>query len=150
MAASKLNISRIRDKVSDIKEALTLLRQYAEYDDQKFLENKEAIGAARYYLIVLVEAAMNIANHLCARLLNEAPATYADIFSKLGEKQVISADLASRLASMARFRNLLVHGYGEVDNQRMLTIIRKDLGDVEEFLRAVAGIVNKEEEQNHA
>lgn len=32
-----------------------------------FLSNLEAIRAARYTFIVLIEAATNIANHLCAR-----------------------------------------------------------------------------------
>lgn len=45
--------------------------------------------------------------------------------------------LATRLAALARLRNLLVHGYGRVDDQRLHQLLRQDLGDLEAFLSAV-------------
>jgi len=117
-SSRQLNIARIREKVSDIKEYLAVLHRYAEQEDAVFLANEEAILAARYSLIVLIEAAMNIANHFCARLLDKAPQTYSDAFLLLGEKKIIDSELAIRLAKMAKFRNLLVHGYAEIDNKK--------------------------------
>jgi uncharacterized protein YutE (UPF0331/DUF86 family) len=38
---------------------------------------------------------------------------------------------------MARFRNLLLHRYWEVDDQRVLTIARNDLGDLEMLIGAL-------------
>lgn len=142
MSHPELNIPRISEKVSDIKKTLLLLKDYGRRDDKSFLENEEAIRAARYSLIVLIEAATNIANHLCSRLLSKVPATYADTFLSLGEEEILDIKLSRNLAQMARFRNLLVHGYGEVDDQRMLKIIREDLTDVEGFLQQVAEIVS--------
>lgn len=64
----KLNIRRINEKISDIKEAVEILSNYASRDEREFLSNPEAIRSARYSFIVLAEAATNIATHLCARL----------------------------------------------------------------------------------
>ena len=138
---AEINIARIRQKVADIQEALSVLRAYAGLEDQAFLQDAEAIRSARYAFIVLVEAASNIANHLCARLLGRAPVSYADSFLMLGENGIVDAGVAARLAKMAGFRNLLVHRYGDVKNDRMLEMMRDDLGDVDEYLRAVGDVI---------
>ncbi|KXG78359.1 hypothetical protein AN618_04250 [Fervidicola ferrireducens] len=136
-----LNLSKIAEKVSDIKESLETLKEYAKRQDEVFLNNKEAIGAARYSFIVMIEAATNIANHICARLLNKVPSTYSEAFLLLGESGLIERELAINLAQMAKFRNLLVHGYGKIDDKRMLKIMREDLVDVENFLRSLGELI---------
>lgn len=141
MEYPELNLARIRQKVADIRESLAVLRGYAAWDDKAFLSNDEAIRSARYAFIVLVEAASNIANHLCAKLLAKAPTSYADAFLLLSERGLLDEGLTKRLAAMAGFRNLLVHRYGEVNNQRMLEIMRNNLGDLELFLSAIAEII---------
>ena len=56
----------------------------------------------------------------------------------LEELDVISSDLAKRLKRMARFRNLIVHLYWQVDDAKVYEIIKKDLGDLEEYQRQIA------------
>ncbi|BCV22258.1 type VII toxin-antitoxin system HepT family RNase toxin [Moorella sp. Hama-1] len=144
MAYRDLNIARLSQKVADIKEALAVLRDYAVRDDGAFLNNAEAIRSAKYAFIILIEAATNIANHLCARLLNLAPTSYAESFLLLGENKLIDADLAKRLGKMTGFRNLLVHGYGKIDNKKMLQTMRGDLGDLDAFLSSLQNIIPRE------
>jgi len=106
-----LNLFRLNQKVSDIKQSLAVLREYARRDSSIFLNNPEAVRSARYPFIVMIEAASGIANHLCARLLNEAPQSYADSFLCLGASGYIQKDLAERLAKMTTaFRNLWFTG----------------------------------------
>ncbi len=134
MGYARINISRIREKVADIKENLQVLNEYANQGKNEFLSNKEAVRSARYAFIVMIEASSNIANHLCARLLNSSPESYAECFLLLGNNDIISNDLSLRLGKMAGFRNLLVHGYAKVDNQKMFDIMQKNMGDVEQWL----------------
>ncbi|NPV79703.1 MAG: DUF86 domain-containing protein [Firmicutes bacterium] len=141
MPYGELNLARIRQKVADIKEALVILQDYASWDDKAFLTNGEAIRSARYAFIVLIEAASNIANHLCAKLLAKAPTSYADAFILLSEKGILDKGLTRQLAAMTGFRNLLVHRYGEIDDRRMLDIMRKDLGDLDRYLSAVEKVI---------
>lgn len=138
---SELDLHRIAQKVGDIKESLAVLREYAARKDEQFLANSEAVRSARYAFIVLIEAATNIAAHLCARLFHKAPASYAETFLVLAEQGCLDRDLAHRLAKMAGFRNLLVHRYADVDDSHMLRIMRNNLGDVEEYVKAVQRLV---------
>ncbi|QGP91046.1 hypothetical protein MGLY_03700 [Neomoorella glycerini] len=144
MVYRDLNIARLSQKVADIKDALAVLRDYAARNDEDFLNNAEAIRSAKYAFIILIEAATNIANHLCARLLNLAPTSYAESFLLLGENKLIDDALAKRLGKMTGFRNLLVHGYGKIDNKKMLKTMREDLGDLDAFLASLQNIIQRE------
>lgn len=137
---------RIFEKIGDIRESLGFLSDYAGWSDERFLNNPEAIRAARYSFIVLAEAASNIATHLCARLLRKAPATYVESFTLLADHKLINPELAQRLGQMASFRNLLVHGYSKIDDRKMLQIMRSDLSDLELFIKEVKRLVHASEE----
>lgn len=131
---SRVDLGRIRSRAADIRAGLEVLREYAARGDDAFLGNAEAIRSARYELIVVVEAAASICNHLCARVARRAPSSYGECFLILGEIGLVPKELALRLAKMAGFRNLLVHGYARVDNARILHIMRNDVSDLEQYL----------------
>ena len=45
---------------------------------------------------------------------------------------------------MARFRNLLVHRYGEIDDERVLEIIQHNLGDIVEFEKQIQRFIDEQ------
>jgi len=139
----KLNLSRIREKVADIKENLQVLRKYSSQNSTIFCSNKEVVRSARYAFIVMIEASSNIASHICARILNKSPDSYAECFLILGDNNLIDKALSIRLGKMAGFRNLLVHGYSEIDDNRMFAIMKNDLDDIDRWLEFVQEILVK-------
>jgi len=66
------------------------------------------------------------------------------MFKVLKEERIIGKDLATKLEDMARFRNLLVHRYGEVDNRRVLEIIKHNLKEIEEFEKEIEEFIKEE------
>jgi uncharacterized protein YutE (UPF0331/DUF86 family) len=44
---------------------------------------------------------------------------------------------------MSRLRNLLVHRYGEIDNIRVLEIIKHNLKDIEEFEKDIEKFIEE-------
>jgi len=52
--------------------------------------------------------------------------------------------LAERLAKMTAFRNLLVHGYGKVDDELMFKIMLNDLYDLDLLLSGIRRLLNQE------
>jgi len=59
------------------------------------------------------------------------------MFLVLGKNNVISKELAEKLAKMARFRNFLIHGYGDVNAEYLLKIINEDLQDIVNFMKEI-------------
>lgn len=140
---SRLNHSRIRAKVADIRENVEVLKNYADQEEDAFLANKEALRSAKYAFIVMSEASCNIANHLCAKLLNTSPESYAECFLILGNNNLLTKELSQQLGKMAGFQNLLVHWYAEVDDKKSYAIMQNSLGDIERWLKEIEQILTK-------
>ena len=45
--------------------------------------------------------------------------------------------MTDKLRKMAKFRNKLIHRYWEVEDRNILEYARKDIGDFEDYMRAV-------------
>lgn len=94
--------------------------------------------SAKYLLIVAVEAALDLCQHLAVRGGGRAPESYADCFTVLHEMGILPADLVESLRRMARFRNLPVHLYWEVDDRMVHRILQESLDDLTSFREVVA------------
>ena len=137
-----LNLDLINRRVSDIRRALQLLAQYAAIPADDFLADETILGATKYQLLVAIEAAQAICNHLAARVARKAPTSYAECFLLLVPPGVITGDLAAKLAAMAKFRNLLVHQYADIDDKLVYTIINHEIKDLEAYVHQVTEFVN--------
>ncbi len=138
-----LNLDLVRHRLGDIKSEVGRLRGYAAMAADRFVADGEKVRAARYALIVAVEAAAAVCNHLCTRLGRIAD-SYPGCFIVLGELGIVEPVLASRLAALARLRNLLVHGYARVDDHRLHELLQTGLADLEAFVTAVGAYARRE------
>ena len=62
----------------------------------------------------------------------------------LAEQGVIEAGLARRLRDWMGFRNVLVHSYIGLDHGRSHDFIMRDIGDLEDYARAMASLLADE------
>lgn len=90
-----------------------------------------------------IEAAIDIAMHLCAVFKFGVPQSSREAFDLLEEKKVVSKELAKRLKAMVGFRNIAVHDYQAINLEILKNIIEKDLSDFLEFKDAVLNFLQK-------
>ena len=128
---------KIVRKFSSLDEYLGVLEKLAKTPVERFVKDKVLIGSMRYYLQVSVETCLDVANHVIASERYRAPKDYSDSFVVLEEEGIIPADLSARLRQMAKFRNRLVHLYGEIDDRKVHAIVLTDLGDIEHFRKMI-------------
>lgn len=133
-----VDVIRVRELLGTIASSEERLRELAAHGEDIFLGDFRNTESAKYLLIVATEAAIDVCNHIVSRLGGRAPRDYADCFAVLADLKVITAELAGRLRRMARFRNLVVHLYWEVDNAQVYRILCDDLGDLSDFRHQVA------------
>ena len=65
------------------------------------------------------------------------------MFEILGKNNVIETQLSIELSNMARFRNVLVHGYAKIDNSKVLVFKKEKLIDVENFIKAIIELIKE-------
>ncbi len=98
------------------------------------IRDPHLIASAKYHLIVGIEAAIDLANHLIAKNRWRAPEDYADTFRIMEEHGLVDAEFSAQLQRMARFRNRLIHIYWDIDDETIYTLLQEDVHDIEEFL----------------
>lgn len=89
-------------------------------------------------LLVAAQEAVDIAFHIVADEGWGVPDSQAAAFDMLAERGVLDADLANRVASVARVRNRIAHGYSALDHGRLWAEIPRGLEALEAFAGAVA------------
>lgn len=133
-----VDAGRLRALLDRVAEETTALRRLSARDDADFAGDPDLLAAVKYRFVVAIEASIDACRHLTAARSLRAPVDFADSFAVLGEAGLLDADLAVRLQAMARFRNLLVHGYARVDDTLVLAALRTELGDLDALRAALA------------
>ena len=124
---------RIAARFELLDKFLSVLRKLSRKPIDTYLHDSVLIGSSRYYLQVAIECCLDVAAHVIAAQQFRAPRDYADTFQVLEEENIITPELGLRLKQMAKFRNRLVHLYGEIDDRVVHRIMHEDLGDLEQF-----------------
>ena len=132
-----VDLVRVRDLMGNMAAAQRRLRELGHLPEEDFLGDFRNTESAKYLLIVAIEAAIDLCNHIVARRGGRAPQDYADCFSILADLKAIDSDLVDHLKKMARFRSLIVHLYWPVDDRRVYQIIQSELGDFDTFRQQI-------------
>jgi uncharacterized protein YutE (UPF0331/DUF86 family) len=93
--------------------------------------------ALKYAFVTMIEAAIDVAQHVCAAQGWGPPDTNAAALVLLATHGVLTGELGAALGDAAGFRNVLVHDYVTVDDHRVLDFLGH-VGDLRAFASAVA------------
>ena len=114
--------------VSDLRALARPDRLDTDIRERRFVERT---------LQVAIQAALDVASHIVSdRRLGE-PATNRELFTLLERDGWVSPELRARLADMAGFRNVIVHGYDDVDLDVVRDVLKNHLVDLERFTAGV-------------
>lgn len=125
----------VAKKLAFIETCLRELRQLArpaelstDIREQRFVEHT---------LQLAVQAALDVASHIVSEERLGEPATNRDLFDRLARAHWIPRELGDRISNMAGFRNILVHGYIDVDLLIILDVLANHLGDLDAYVGAI-------------
>ena len=102
----------------------------ADIREQRFVEHT---------LQIAIQSALDVASHIVSDERLGEPETNRDLFDLLVKARRLPEGLASSLRDMAGFRNVLVHGYQEVDLGIVQDVLEHHLDDLLRFVSAVRG-----------
>ena len=110
--------------VADIRRLARVDRLDTDILQRRFVERT---------LQIAIQAALDIGSHIVSERRLGEPATNRDLFALLERDGWIATDLRGRLAAMAGFRNVLVHGYDDVDVGIVRDVVVNRLDDLSRF-----------------
>ena len=128
---------------TEMDESLRKLRSLSQLSEDEFLSHYEKIDTSKYNFIVAIEAIIDICNRIISKRELGFPQDYSDVIKLMSQEGVLEGDLVGRLVEMVKFRNMLVHLYWKIENDRLYQYLRENLGDFEAFKEAIRKYLKK-------
>lgn len=100
---------------------------------ERYLADRSLQREVERSLQLSIQACIDVGAHVVAAHGLGAPADYAGVFELLARRAQLDRDLADRLMLATKQRNLLVHGYLNIDQR----LVWESLGEADD-LRAFA------------
>ncbi len=135
MSPGQLDATLIRRHLAALDSAVQQLRRHSGRSLDALRDLDEAWAIERG-LQICVQNCLDVATHLAAAAGRDVP-DYATAVDRLAELGALPGDFARRFRGVAGFRNVLVHGYLEVDPGLVHRILNERLDDFEIFARHV-------------
>lgn len=138
-----LNPDLVRSQVDEIEQSIRSLEQIRALPLQEFLADQDVLDVACYRLLISIEAALSLCYHICAKRILKVPEGYAECFGLLADHGFIEPALSERLQRMARFQNMLIHMYWQVDHERVYEFLQSDLQDLQMFSQKAIHLISR-------
>ena len=122
----------VQRRLIALRRAADVLRRHAGCTPQELRADIDRRWAIEHGLQLAAQAALDIATHL-GSALGFDPVTYGSSIDCLVEAEVLPPRFGERFRRIAGFRNVLVHGYLDVDLDLIVEILSGQLDDFEEF-----------------
>jgi uncharacterized protein YutE (UPF0331/DUF86 family) len=125
-------------KLAAIRDAVARVRQVLPASAQAFTVDRTVREVVTLNLFIALQEAIALAAHWVADQGWSVPQSHGEVFTLLGERNVIDRDLARRLCAAAGLRNLIAHQYGVLNVDRVFAIAANELGDLLAFCQELA------------
>jgi uncharacterized protein YutE (UPF0331/DUF86 family) len=132
---------RILAQVQTLDEALEAWRRYKQIPYEKFSQEKDTQYMVCHAMLLAIQASIDIATGMAVMKTPRRPDTYRETFHVLGKFRIVPEELASEMANLAGFRNILVHEYSGLDTKRVYLILQDNWQTMDLFRKSAKEFV---------
>ena len=132
MGPGEIDVQIIRRHLAALRESLQVLSTRSGVSLEELDTDTEKRWLVERGLQLCAQNALDIATHIAASRGRDVP-DYASAIDELGRLGVLPNEFARGFRGVAGFRNVLVHGYLDVDLEVLHTLLHERLGDFESF-----------------
>ena len=125
-----------------------MLVELERHQDKSIAELKAeqtVLLAVEHALQRAIQNVLDISMHVLSGSGQNDWDDYRGAIVKLGDVEILPRAFADRIADMAGLRNILVHGYIEVDLEKVQMILQHHLDDFRDFSRYIIEFLAREE-----
>lgn len=115
----------IENKLKKLDEVINKLEQCKKASREDFMIDFRISDSTMHNLVQGIEIIVDIGNHILSEVFHVRAEEYAEVIKKLGETKIVSPDFAKENIEMARFRNLIIHAYEEIDLNKVYQNLQK-------------------------
>jgi uncharacterized protein YutE (UPF0331/DUF86 family) len=138
-----LNKERILSKIDELNNYLEELTSIIPSEIEIYNNLIKDKRACERLLQLCIESVVDVCNIIISNLKLGIPSEEDEVFKKLSRKKIISKELEKILIGMKGLRNILVHKYGEVDDEIVYEVLTDNLADFEKFKEEILEFLKK-------
>ena len=124
-----VDVEVVREKLIHLEEYINDLDDYTNLKLEKLITDKILFRFLERTLHLSVEAILVIGSHIISDERLGNPKYNSDIIEILAKNNIIKENVDSYI-KMAKFRNIIVHDYAEIDPEILLSIIKNNITDL--------------------
>ena len=132
-----MNRAVLARKISDLLMRVARVRELLPPTEEAFGRDRTAAEALILNLYLALQGCSDLALAVVADRGLGVPANVRDAHSLLARAGVVPVELSRRLAGAVGLRNRIAREYGDLNLSRVYQAARDDLGDLEDFAKAV-------------
>jgi len=125
-------------KLRELAERITRVRMHCPPEAADLAADPDALDLVSFNLMLAVQSCLDVASHLISDEDWPPANSYAEAFQRLHEQGVLSRDTADTLGSATGLRNVVAHGYADVDPELIHRAAAHGLADLERFASEVS------------
>ena len=140
-----LDTQRINERLREIRSRVYKLQSnFQNLSEEELLSNETSYNAAEHHLQIAIQACIDIASHIVATLGLPAPSKEtAEVFKSLAKEKIITNEFAEVMKDVVSYRNVIVHGYLDVNRKITYENIQKHLPDLSKFAQYIERFLEK-------
>jgi len=133
-------------KLAELEKNLEQIREYSNITIEQYSSDWKVQRIIERTLQIMIETCVDISGHIISDKGYRIPKSYADTFRILYEENILEKELFEIMEKMAKFRNIVVHNYDEVDASIVVNILKGHLGDFLTYKNAIINILKEIDE----
>jgi len=133
-----VDTSLVAAKLRELAERIARVRTHCPPTAADLAADQDALELVSFNLMLAVQACVDLASHLISDEDWPPAGTYAEAFQRLHEHDVLSRETADALGRAAGLRNVVAHGYADVDPELIHRAAASGLADLERFASEVS------------
>lgn len=142
-----VDIELVRRKISRLSMYLERLRPLLGKTLEEYRSDFYVKSSAERLIQLIVECATDVNNHVVVETGNRPPEDYSVSFVRAAEVGMISGELAEKLKGSAGMRNILVHEYMDIDDEKVYQAMPLAIKEYTEYIRQVEAFLERLEKE---
>ena len=140
---SPLKIATMQDKLIRLAHNIDFIEDILKKPDYEIIKDMPLFYGLEHMLQISIEIILDIGNHILVEQFKQSPKDYSDTIVLLGKNGIVDNDFAALHVAMAGFRNLLVHEYDFIKEDKVLEYARKAPGVFRQFGKNFSDFLEK-------
>jgi uncharacterized protein YutE (UPF0331/DUF86 family) len=136
MTPGRIDTAVVRRHLLALDEALQILRSHQGRSVDELASDPEERWIVERGLQLCAQNALDVATHIAASTGRDVP-DYVTAIDRLAEMGVLPREFAARFRGVAGFRNVVVHGYLDIDVALLHRLLNHHLEDFSTFAQRV-------------